>query len=179
MFWEKACIPVKQRRNAITKLENLFLSWQNLQKHEKRQSITQKTHEENFKQCLENLFDVAHANAFSLMTIEEDKHFLLAQREKGRQGCMGRLDATLLKKKKRKQVALEKQIQRQQKADIAAASKTVAILEDSSTSSTDDLTSDDGNTAGSSGVPFVTPKAKTKTNSHPYFIIKPRSCKCF
>ena len=104
VFWEKACIPVKQKRNAITKLENLFRSWLNLQKNEKRQSITQKTHEENVKQSLDNLFDVAHANALSLMTIEEDKHFLLAQREKGRRGCMGRLDANLLKKKKKKKL---------------------------------------------------------------------------
>ena len=48
LFWEKAGIPVKQKRNAIKKLESFFHSWQNLQKHEKRQPITQKAHEEKF-----------------------------------------------------------------------------------------------------------------------------------
>ena len=49
LFWEKDGIAVKQKRNAIKKLESFFYSWQKLQKHEKRQSITQKAHEEKFK----------------------------------------------------------------------------------------------------------------------------------
>ena len=135
LFWEKAGIPVKQKRNAIKKLEYFFHSWQNLQKHEKRQPITQKAHEEKFKQSLDDLFDVAHANALSMMTIEEDKQFLMAQREKGRQGCMGGIDANLVKKQKKKQVDLLKHRERQQKADEEAeASNVKIILEDSCSS---------------------------------------------
>ena len=32
----------------------------------------------------ENLFDIAHANALEMISIEEDKQFLMAQREPGR-----------------------------------------------------------------------------------------------
>ena len=108
LFWEKAGIPTKQKRNAIKKLESFFHSWQNLQKHEKRQSISQKVHEEKFEQSLNDLFDVAHENAPNMMTIEEDKQFIMAQREKGRQRCMGGVDANLVKKTREKTSSLGK-----------------------------------------------------------------------
>lgn len=41
---------------------------------------------------LDDLFDIAHNNAFNLINIEEDKLFLLAQREKGRRGYMAKRD---------------------------------------------------------------------------------------
>ena len=158
LFWEKAGIPVKQKRNATRKLEYFFHSWQNLQKHEKRQSITQKAHEEKFKQSLDDLFDVAHANALSMITIEKDKQFLMAQLEKGRQRCMGDIDANLVKKQKKKQVDLFKHRERQQKADEEAeATNLQIILEDSCSSATDDE-----DMAGSSGVSSLPPKHRRK-----------------
>ena len=163
LFWEKAGIPTKQKRNAMKKLESFFYSWQNLQKHEKRQSITQKAHEEKFKQSLDDLFDVAHANAPNMMTIEEDKQFLMAQREKGRQRCMGGVDANLVKKQKKNQVDLVKHKERKEKADEEAeASNMLIILEDSSSSTTEDLTLDDENMAGFSGVSLLPPMRRRK-----------------
>ena len=41
------------------------------------------------------------------MTNEQDKKFLLAQREKGHRGCMAELDVTTARKLKRQQVMLE------------------------------------------------------------------------
>ena len=32
----------------------------------------------------ENLFDIAHANALEMISVEEDKQFLMGQREPGR-----------------------------------------------------------------------------------------------
>jgi len=43
----------------------------------------------------DDLFDVALADASSLIKIPEDKDFLLAQREKGRRGCLGGTDMKL------------------------------------------------------------------------------------
>lgn len=45
--------------------------------------------ESEWKESLEDLFDIAHANAMALMTVEEDKQFMQAQRKKGRPGKMG------------------------------------------------------------------------------------------
>ena len=42
--------------------------------------------EEAFSACFDDVFDVAHADALNMMTIQEDKDFLLAQREKRHNG---------------------------------------------------------------------------------------------
>ena len=42
-------------------------------------------------------FDVAHADALHLIKIQEDRDFLLAQREKGRRGSLGPVDLKLAK----------------------------------------------------------------------------------
>ena len=41
---------------------------------------------------LDNLFDIAYADAVARMKIEEDKMFLHRQRETGRPGCLARVD---------------------------------------------------------------------------------------
>ncbi|GBM71784.1 hypothetical protein AVEN_79437-1 [Araneus ventricosus] len=50
--------------------------------------------EKEFKESLDNIFDIAHAEAFQLIKIEEDKVFLLGQRELGRVGCLGGIYST-------------------------------------------------------------------------------------
>ena len=57
-----------------------------VEKNKGRKSMTQKTNEQQFIMGLDDLLDIAHANALSMMTIQEDKDFLVAQREKGRKG---------------------------------------------------------------------------------------------
>jgi len=139
IFWQKASIPVKQKQNAIIKLEKFFRKWQTLQKHKTRKSVTQAEQEETFKECLDDLFDIAHAQALTMITNEEDKEFLLAQREKGRRGCMAELDVTAVRKLKRRQIALDKSTKRRRRAEEEASqSSAVAYLEDSSCSSTED-----------------------------------------
>jgi len=44
------------------------------------------------------LFDIAHAEALELIVIEENRQFLLAQREAGRQGKMGSVDSSLARR---------------------------------------------------------------------------------
>ena len=145
VFWQRASIPVKQKQNAITKLEKYFQKWQSLQKRKLRNSDNQRQQEEAFKECLDNLFDVAHAQALHMMTSEEDKKFLLAKREKGRRGCMAELNVTTVRKVKRHQVAQEKNIKRRRRAEKKASRlNAIVSLEHSSGSSTkDDLTTQD------------------------------------
>ncbi|GBP47494.1 hypothetical protein EVAR_86415_1 [Eumeta japonica] len=50
---------------------------------------------------LDNLFGIAHADAFDRIKIEEDKDFLRKQRETGRPGCLNGIDKKLAKKEER------------------------------------------------------------------------------
>lgn len=67
-----------------------------LQKLEHRKSATQMEKNAQFILKLDDLFDVANANALDLMAIEEDRAFLIAQRQKGR--CLVLIEKLLRKK---------------------------------------------------------------------------------
>ena len=79
-------------------------------KNEKRRSANQIAKEDQFKAPLDDLFDVAHKDALILMTISENREFLLAQREKGRRGTMAGIDGKLARKTKRKADRMLKQL---------------------------------------------------------------------
>ncbi|GBN15437.1 hypothetical protein AVEN_161866-1 [Araneus ventricosus] len=55
----------------------------------------------NFISDLNNLFDIAHANALEIIKIEEDRKLLLSQREPGRRGCLMGVDMKLAKREER------------------------------------------------------------------------------
>ena len=59
--------------------------------------------EAKFVDVLDDLFDVAHADALQLIKIDEDREFLIAQREIGRRGCLGSIDMKLTRQEKRHQ----------------------------------------------------------------------------
>lgn len=63
---------------------------------------------------LDNLFDIPHADSMAIMTIQEDKYFLLQQRQKGRPGCMVGVDTILAAKEKRKLDRVEQEQRRKQ-----------------------------------------------------------------
>ncbi|KAK2716028.1 hypothetical protein QYM36_010560, partial [Artemia franciscana] len=104
-FWRKARIPMRDHQNCQTKLEQAFEEWRLLKKNKARKSSTQQAREAAFVSRLEDLFDIAHADALNTMSIQEDKDLLLAQREKGRRGSMVGVDETLACKEKRASTA--------------------------------------------------------------------------
>ncbi len=102
-FWAKARIPVRQDYNIINKIKNLYSDWQSLQRNASRNTPAQKQRETKFTDMLDDLFDVAHADALQMIKIDEDREFLIAQREKGRRGCLGSIDMKLAKQEERRQ----------------------------------------------------------------------------
>ena len=50
---------------------------------------------------LDDVFDIAHADAMKIIKIEEDKLFLISQRKKGRPGSMSGGDRKLLKRERK------------------------------------------------------------------------------
>lgn len=118
LFWEKARIPVRDEHHCILKLEKLYQNLRELQKSAKRVSEKNTKNVNEFKEKLNDLFDVSHSNALIMMKIEEDKKFLLMQREKGRPGCMLGTDRNLAKKENRAFVNLHKIEQRRKRSKI-------------------------------------------------------------
>ena len=82
-IWEKAKIPTRQEYHVITEIKSLHAKWTNLKKSKNRKSATQESNEKAYLSTMDDLFDVAHADALKLIQIPEDREFLLAQREKG------------------------------------------------------------------------------------------------
>ena len=72
-----------------------------LKKRINRNSAKNLTNQQTFQDSLDDLFDIAHRDALSLIKIEEDRLFLKAQREKGRRGTMGGVDKCLTLKEER------------------------------------------------------------------------------
>ncbi|GBM54440.1 hypothetical protein AVEN_275641-1 [Araneus ventricosus] len=79
----------------------MYNYWRNLQKSACRRSETQEENERNFISDLNNLFDIAHGNALEIIKIEEDRKFLLSQREPGRRGCLMGIDMNLAKREEK------------------------------------------------------------------------------
>ncbi|XP_073430500.1 uncharacterized protein [Dendrobates tinctorius] len=95
IFGGKARIPTKHEQDAITKLEKLHAEWRSLQKDRKKTSETAKNKFKQFVEKLNDLFDIAQQDALALMKLEEDKAFLVKQRQKGRPGSMAGVDLKL------------------------------------------------------------------------------------
>lgn len=86
IFWEKANISIQKEQRCIAKLELLYNEWRDLQKSRLRTCGLIKKKTKTFVDLLDNLFDIAHTNAFNLISSPKAKDFLTAQRQNGRPG---------------------------------------------------------------------------------------------
>lgn len=100
IYWEKARIPTKSLPNCNKKLVDLYKVWKNLQKNANKTQEVFELRRQEFVKNLNNLFDIAHADAMQLIKINEDKIFLQQQREPGRPGHLGGVDKKLAEKEK-------------------------------------------------------------------------------
>jgi hypothetical protein len=85
---------------------------------------------------LDQLFDIAHARALEDISIEEDRAFLLAQREQGRRGKMGNVDKALAKRKMKaceREQLFKRRLEKEQRERLARE-ETVTIDSTSSDS---------------------------------------------
>ena len=73
IFWEKARIPVQEIQHCIYKLEKLYYEWRTVQKNSTKRTECQIKKEVVFTSKLDDLFDIAHANALNML----GNHFLL------------------------------------------------------------------------------------------------------
>lgn len=80
-----------------------------------KRSNAQKEVAGSFISSLDNLFDISHADALEKMKINEDRQFLLLQRQKGRPGCMTGVDKKLFMKEKRSTERKNQELARKRK----------------------------------------------------------------
>uniref|UniRef100_A0A034W7V1 Uncharacterized protein n=1 Tax=Bactrocera dorsalis TaxID=27457 RepID=A0A034W7V1_BACDO len=103
IFWEKARLPTKEKHHCTKKLHKLYDVWRFLQKNNKKSVDSYREKEKAFVKNLDNLFDVAHADVMKLVKIEEDRLFLLGQRQQGRVGYLGSVDFNLCQAEEKRQ----------------------------------------------------------------------------
>ena len=145
--WAKARIPTRLKKHVVDKIEYLFREYDKLKKNKenkaKRSESLQKK-EENWKDDLEGLFDIAHANAMNMISIQEDREFLLAQREVGRRGKMGSVDKVLTKRERdayKKEEDFKRRREKEEQNRLAREEK--VILQTSSESEQESDTGDE------------------------------------
>jgi hypothetical protein len=80
-IWNKFCVPTCRKDNAITKLEKLYKEWTTVKKNKNRKSELQTSKEDEFCLKMNNLFDIANAEALTLMQDQMHREFLIAQRK--------------------------------------------------------------------------------------------------
>lgn len=117
-WWDRNC----RRKNkflvfaVVQQVEKLYEEWRKLSKSATRGGPTHTAKEEKFVDELDDLFDIGHINALAMMTIQEDRDFLLAQRRKGRPGSMIGIDKALVGIEKRRLEREEAEEQRRKRA---------------------------------------------------------------
>lgn len=96
IFWKQARIPTRDHHKCAEKLLKLYEKWMNIQRTvPNKRSNKQKQTAEQFVEILDDLFDIAAADALQSIRIEEDRAFLEMQLQKGRPGSMAGVDMVL------------------------------------------------------------------------------------
>lgn len=98
-----------------SKLKKLYELWQNLSKSINKTSEVLINKRLEFSNSMNDLFDISHQNSLIIMTVEEDKQFLIKQREKGRTGCMIGIDKKRDNLEKRRLQRLDREEERKRK----------------------------------------------------------------
>lgn len=104
----------------MDKIEKLHKSWLLLNKNKFRDSNAQRERENDFVDKLDSIFDIAHANALTMMKIDEDRRFLEGQRNE-RKMAMTAIDKPLALKQER---SLKRKLEEEERM-----SKSQSVLE--------------------------------------------------
>ena len=131
-FWQKAHIPTTKKCNAILKISRLYQQMRDLQKNRKRNNAVEMRKQAECTAKLKHLFDIAHANAETLIKIDEDRQFLQQQRA-DRGVSFGPADVSLAQRQRR---SASRAGNRQRQQTAATASTSVAATASTSAAAT-------------------------------------------
>lgn len=90
VFWQQARIPTRYEVRCCEKILKLYDKWKSIKKNTiAERSAGNIAMADTFTDELDDSIDISNADAMNTIKLEEDKHFLLMQRQKGRPGCIG------------------------------------------------------------------------------------------
>jgi hypothetical protein len=107
-IWQRARIPHQRIDSGVRILMKFHNDYEKLKKSRKRNNVHDQANQEAFKSTLIQLFDMATSDALSVMTIEEDRQFLIMQRDDVFSCSMAGVDVSLTRKEKRKSAREER-----------------------------------------------------------------------
>ncbi|KAM4041451.1 uncharacterized protein ACNLHF_012478 isoform 1-T2 [Anomaloglossus baeobatrachus] len=135
--WKNASIPVMTEENIRTRIQKLYKEYQHLGKEKSRNTDKANKKLQIWKGDLVELFDIARQNVMSMNSVlEDDKAFLMSQRENCMSSSMSGVDKVLASQIRKKKINTEKKEACMMKhyKEITKMNKTV-IVEYSSLSS--------------------------------------------
>ena len=109
-FWERSRIPTQKDQRAKDKVLRMYERWRALNKSSKQRTQSQVRNEEEFLLSLDHLFDTAHEQAMSMITMEEDRKFLMGQRAEVRRGRISSVRDMVLHSQEREKKGKEKKL---------------------------------------------------------------------
>lgn len=111
IFWAQARIPTRADGHCVDKIVALYDKWRLLNKTvENKRYDRQQDAVEEFVNSLDDLFDIASVDALEKVKLDEDRKFLMQQRQRGRPGCMIGVDRVLAGREAR---AMEREAKQQ------------------------------------------------------------------
>lgn len=110
-FWLKSRLPVRHKPNIVLKIKDLYSQHVGLVKHRSRNNAKDQQNQKDYRDKLDSLFDISHANSDELIKNNEDREFLKLQR-KSRTGCIGSADNKTFHREERASERKERLLQR-------------------------------------------------------------------
>lgn len=165
-YWEKARVPAQRVDNAERKLKKLHQEYADLRKTMNSKCEKRTISAAMFESDLDDIFDIAKADAMTAIPDEEDKEFLRLQREDLSSSSFGPVDRTLAMREVRKsqRVAAEDNY-RQRALKQAAAEAEQASSEAIMSSSSSDGDSSDSDHEYKSPKPTRAKPKRTKMSA--------------
>lgn len=158
IFWEKARIPIRAHQHCVNKLIKMYEEHRNIQKAMNKPYPKLELRKKAFEEELDNLFDIAHANALEKIKIEEDRQFLIQQRKPGRIGSMAGIDKKLAKKEERSQLRKRKEnvdLRIEPEQSTSSGLESVNVMTTSALSSSSSAASAEKSSSSSSVIPEI------------------------
>ena len=122
-MWKRAHIPYQRIDSCVRILMKLYDEYAKLKKNRNRGNDRDKLNQEEFEGRLKNLFDIATSDALTTMKNEEDKQFLVIQRNDVLSCSMAGVDVLLSAKEERKIVRQQRQEKYAEKIKAAACAE--------------------------------------------------------
>uniref|UniRef100_UPI00358F90EE transmembrane protein 116 isoform X2 n=1 Tax=Myxine glutinosa TaxID=7769 RepID=UPI00358F90EE len=172
-YWEKSRIPVQRVDSCERQLLKLYEPYKLGKKNRTKTFENYRVKEQMFKDDLQSLFDISPNDALEKMTNEEDKAFLIMQREDPSCSRMGSVDNTLTVKENRKRIRVENEDKRKKKhaAETLTAMQSVpstsAVVDDDDDDDDDDESEIESSDSGDNEFKLQSPSSAKQAKKAP------------